>query len=391
MCIDYRELNKLAIKNQYLLLRIDELFNKLQGSKVYYKINLIHGYHQLKFREEEIPKTVFRTRYGHYGFQVMPFGLTNTPTVFMDLMNQEELYAKFSKCDFWLSSVLYLGHVIDSKGIHVDPAKIDSIKDWALLKTPTEIRQFLVEAIKDKNFGTKDMCGIIKKLEQRTDGTLCLNGRSWIPYRGMVEIDTYLWWSSPTIIAITLVSKLHRLKLSTAKNVDGLFVGLRLDTLSSLVQKLFMKRLRRSFRSKSVFKLHEIDRRATPIGDGKLNPHYIRPFKIHTKVGMLSYRLELLEKLRRVHSTFHVSNLKKYFVDEPLTILLDETQINDKLNFIEEAVEIMDQEVKRLKQSRILIVKVCWNSRRGPEFSWEREDQTKKTYPHLFVNPSSTS
>ncbi|GJU88448.1 putative reverse transcriptase domain-containing protein [Tanacetum coccineum] len=141
------------------------------------------GYHQLRVREEDIPKTAFRTRYGHYEFQVMPFGLTNAPEVFVDLMNRickpyldrfvivfiddiliysksrkehegylklimrllkkEELYAKFSKCEFWLSKVQFLGHVIDSEGIHVDPAKIESIKDWVSPKTPTEICQFL--------------------------------------------------------------------------------------------------------------------------------------------------------------------------------------------------------------------------------------------------------
>ncbi|GJY26953.1 putative reverse transcriptase domain-containing protein [Tanacetum coccineum] len=135
MCINYRELNKLNVKNRYPLSRIDDLFDQLQGSRVYSKIDLRSGYHQLRVREEDIPKTACRTRYGHYEFQVMPFGLTNAPAVFMDLMNRflkkEELYAKFSKCEFWLSNVQFLGHVIDSKGIHVDPAKIESIKDWA--------------------------------------------------------------------------------------------------------------------------------------------------------------------------------------------------------------------------------------------------------------------
>ncbi|GJT57325.1 putative reverse transcriptase domain-containing protein [Tanacetum coccineum] len=147
MCIDYRELNKLTVKNRYPLPRIDDLFDQLQGSSVYSKIDLRSGYHQLRVREEDIPKTAFRTRYGHYEFQVMPFGLTNAPAVFMDLMNRnkqehkehlklilellkkEELYAKFSKCEFWIPKVQFLGHVIDSKGIHVDPAKIESIKD----------------------------------------------------------------------------------------------------------------------------------------------------------------------------------------------------------------------------------------------------------------------
>ncbi|GKA01243.1 putative reverse transcriptase domain-containing protein [Tanacetum coccineum] len=119
---------------------------------------------------------------------------------------------------------------------------------------------------------------------------------------------------------------------------------------------------------------------------GKLNPRYIGPFKIIAKVGTVAYRLELPEKLSRVHSTFHVSKLKKCMADEPLAIPLDEIQVDDKLNFIEEPVEIMDREVKRLKQSRILIVKVRWNSRRGPEFTWEREDQMQKKYPHLFTN-----
>ncbi|GKB54556.1 putative reverse transcriptase domain-containing protein [Tanacetum coccineum] len=183
MCIDYRELNKLTAKNRYPLPRIDDLFDQLQGSSVYSKIDLRSGYHQLRVREEDIPKTAFRTRYGHYEFQVMPFGLTNAPAVFMDLMNRvckpyldkfvivfiddiliysknkqeheehlkiilellkkEELYAKFSKCEFWIPKVQFLGHVIDNKGIHVDPAKIESVKDWASPKTPTEIRQFL--------------------------------------------------------------------------------------------------------------------------------------------------------------------------------------------------------------------------------------------------------
>ncbi|GJR53049.1 putative reverse transcriptase domain-containing protein [Tanacetum coccineum] len=120
---------------------------------------------------------------------------------------------------------------------------------------------------------------------------------------------------------------------------------------------------------------------------GKLNPSHIRPFNILAKVGMLAYRIKLRDQLSRVHSTFHVSNLKKCFLDEPLAIPLDEIQIDDKLNFIKKPVKIMDREVKRLKQSRIPIVKVRWNSRRGPEFTWEREDQMKKKYPHLFVNP----
>ncbi|GKA76868.1 hypothetical protein Tco_0783329 [Tanacetum coccineum] len=113
MCIDYRELNKLTVKNRYLLSRIDDLFDQLQGSRVYSKIDLRSGYHQLRVREEDISKTAFRTRYGHYEFQVMPFRLTNAPTskeehaehlkLVLEFLKKEELYAKFLKCEFWHS------------------------------------------------------------------------------------------------------------------------------------------------------------------------------------------------------------------------------------------------------------------------------------------------
>ncbi|GJR71305.1 putative reverse transcriptase domain-containing protein [Tanacetum coccineum] len=132
------------------------------------------------------------------------------------------------------------------------------------------------------------------------------------------------------------------------------------------------------------------DKRRKPL-EFQMNPRYIGPFKILAKVGTVAYRLELPEKLSRVHSTFHVSNLKKCLSDEPLVIPLDEIHIDEKLNFIEEPVEIMDCEVKRLKQSYIPIMMVCWNSRRGPEYTWEREDQMQKKYPHLFANPVSAS
>nr|GFB42865.1 putative reverse transcriptase domain-containing protein [Tanacetum cinerariifolium] len=159
---------------------IDDLFDQLQGSSVYSKIDLRFGYHHLRVREKDILITAFKTRYGHYEFQVMPFGLTNAPVVFMDLMNRvcrpvldkfvimfiddiliysknkeeheehlriilellqkEKLYAKFSKCEFWLDYVKFLGHVINSQGVHVDPAKVEAIKSWTAPKTPTKVR-----------------------------------------------------------------------------------------------------------------------------------------------------------------------------------------------------------------------------------------------------------
>ncbi|GJZ65605.1 putative reverse transcriptase domain-containing protein [Tanacetum coccineum] len=162
MYIDYKELNKLTVKNRYPLPRIDDLFDQLQGSQFFSKIDLRSGYHHLRVHEDDIPKTAFRTRHGHFEFTIMPFGLTNAPAIFMNLMNrvcrpyliddiliysktQEEhvehlrlvlellkkdkLYAKFSKCEFWLREVQFLGHVINGNRIHVDPSKIEAVKN----------------------------------------------------------------------------------------------------------------------------------------------------------------------------------------------------------------------------------------------------------------------
>nr|GEZ58301.1 putative reverse transcriptase domain-containing protein [Tanacetum cinerariifolium] len=297
MCINYHELNKLTIKNRYPLPKIDDLFDQLQGSSVYSKIDLRSGYHQLRVHDEDILKMAFRTRYGHYEFQVMPFVLTNAPVVLMDLMNRvckpfldkfvivfiddiliysrnkveheghlkqilellkkEELYAKFSKCHFWLPKIQFFGHVIDSEGIHVDPAKIESIKDWESPKTPTEIHQkelnirqrtwlkFLsdydcviryhpgkgnvvadvlsrkTEAKKEENYGAEDLGGMIKKLESRTDRTLCLKNRSWIP--GFVKENDSMEKLTRQYLK-EVVSK-HGVLVSIISDRDGRFVS----------------------------------------------------------------------------------------------------------------------------------------------------------------------
>ncbi|GKA96009.1 putative reverse transcriptase domain-containing protein [Tanacetum coccineum] len=185
MCIDYRELNKLTVKNRYPLPRIDDLFDQLQGSQFFSKIDLRFGYHQLRVHKDDIPKTAFITRYGHFELTVMPFGLTNAPAVFMDLMNKvcrpyldkfvivfiddiliysktrekhiehlrlvfellekEKLYAKFSKCELWLREVQFLRHVINGNGIHVDPSKIEADKlcNAPVLALPDGLEDFV--------------------------------------------------------------------------------------------------------------------------------------------------------------------------------------------------------------------------------------------------------
>ncbi|KAL0551996.1 hypothetical protein IC582_011089 [Cucumis melo] len=183
LCIDYRELNKVTVKNRYPLPRIDDLFDQLQGATVFSKIDLRSGYHQLRIKDEDVPKTAFRSRYGHYEFIVMSFGLTNASAVFMDLMNRvfrefldtfvivfiddiliyskteaeheehlrmvlqtlrdNKLYAKFSKCEFWLKQVSFLGHVVSKAGVSVDPAKIEAVTGWTRPSTVSEVRSFL--------------------------------------------------------------------------------------------------------------------------------------------------------------------------------------------------------------------------------------------------------
>nr|GEZ85195.1 hypothetical protein [Tanacetum cinerariifolium] len=324
-----RELNKLTVKNRYSLPRIDDLFDQLQGSSVYSKIDLQTGYHQLRIREEDIPITAFRTWeedipitafrtwYGHYEFRVMPFGLTNAPTVFMDLMNRdkeeheehlktilellkrEQLYAKFSKCDFWLESVQFLGHVIDSEGVHVDHAKIAAIKNWATPTTPTEVSEV----------GDSQLTGpeLIRETNEK-----------------IVQIKN---------------------RLLTARSHHKSYTDVRRKPLEFNVGDKVMLKVSPW---KGVIRFEK--RR-------KLSPRFIGPFKILERIGPVAYKLELPRELQGIHNTFHVSNLKKYFSDESLSISLDEVQLDDKLHFIEEPAEIMDREVKRLKQSRIPIVK----------------------------------
>ncbi|GJZ63216.1 putative reverse transcriptase domain-containing protein [Tanacetum coccineum] len=154
MCIDYRELNKLTIKNRYPLPMIDDLFDHLQGSQYFSKIDMRFEYHQLRMHEDDILKTAFRTRYKHFEFTVMPFGLTNAPAVFIDLMNRVcRPYLEKFVIVFIDDTLIYsrtkeehethLRHVINGDGIHVDPSKIEAVKNWEASRIPSEVRSYL--------------------------------------------------------------------------------------------------------------------------------------------------------------------------------------------------------------------------------------------------------
>ncbi|GJZ63429.1 reverse transcriptase domain-containing protein [Tanacetum coccineum] len=335
MCIDYRELNKLTVKNRYPLPRIDDLFDQLQGSSIYSKIDLRSGYHQLRVREQDIPKMAFRTRYGHYEFQVMPFGLTNAPAnekeheehlkTILELLKKEQLYAKFSKCKFWIPKVQFLGHVIDSRGIHVDPAKIESIKDWASPKTPTEIRQFL---------GLAELLSYNKAEVMHAPIQLSLK-----------EAKT-LWYTCDCSTRFKVLVLMQREKLGKddqdMKKQYWWAHNLKSEIALMLGKCLTFARVKG--RTSKAIGTASTTRDPSGVGVSK-------------SWAKFAYSLNSHQELSRVSPYFPLSNLKKCYADEPLVMPLEGIHVDDKLQFVEEPVEIMEREIKRLKRSQIPLVK----------------------------------
>ncbi|GJS73088.1 putative reverse transcriptase domain-containing protein [Tanacetum coccineum] len=592
------ELNKLTVKNRYLLLRIDDLFDQLQGARHFSKIDLWSGYHQLRVHKDDIPKIAFQTRYEHFKFTVMPFGLTNAPTVFMDLMNRvckpyldkfvivfingiliyskskeehevhlrlvlelmkkEKLYAKFSECEFWLQEVHFLGHVVKQNGIYVDPSKIEAknkkyewgmeheeafqtlksnLCDAPILSLPDRVEDFVVYCdasnqglgcvlmqrgkviayasrqlkIHEKNYTTHDLeLGAVvfvlktwrhyfygtksviytdhkilqhifdqkelnmrqkrkERVKPRRVRAMAMTIQSGV--RGMIlaaQIEAFkycahrgedkmyhdlrdmYWCPGMKRDIATYVSKcLTCLKLPKMKSghdtiwvivyrltksayllatredysterlaklyIDeivarhGVPVSIILDQdgrFTSRIWKTLQKALGTQLdmstayhpqtdgQSKRTIQTLEDMLKASPvlwaeIGESSLiGPELVQETtdKILERIGLVAYRLRLPEELSSVHDTFHVSNLKKCLADANLLVPLNEIKIDKTLHFVEEPVEIMDREVRSLKRSKISLVKVRWNSKRGPKFTWEREYHMKSKYPQLFID-----
>nr|GEZ39438.1 reverse transcriptase domain-containing protein [Tanacetum cinerariifolium] len=370
-----------SIKNRYPPPRIDDLFDQLQRISVYSKIDLRSGYHQLRVREEDIPKTAFRTRYGHYEFQVMPFGLTNAPTVFMDLINRERTRTAIKSSSIGMTISLDLPRQI--LNAQTEARKPENIKE-------EDVGGMLVENSRDPEKVRKE------KLEPRIDGTLCLNDMSWLPCYGDLrtvimheshkskcsihpgsdkmyqDMKKQYWWPNIKADTATYVSKcLTCVKVKAEhQKPSGLLVqpkipewkwdNITMDVVTKLPKSsqgydtiwVVVDRLTKSTIFTSIRQTDSMDKLARiylkEVGDkvilkvspwkrvlrfgkrGKFNPRYVGPFKVLEMIRKVAYKLDLPEELSRVHNTFHVSNLKKCHADEPLAVPLDGLYFDDK-------------------------------------------------------------
>ncbi|GJR81396.1 putative reverse transcriptase domain-containing protein [Tanacetum coccineum] len=384
MCIDYRELNKLTVKNRYPLPRIDDLFDQLQDKFVIVSIDEILIYSKTKEDHEVHLRLV------------------------LELLRKEKLYAKFSKC------------------------KIEAVKNWKDPTTSSEIRSFLrlagyyrhfianfskiakpLTSLTRKNYvwgveqeeafqtlknnlcdalilllpdGVEDFVvycdasnqGLGCVLMQRNKKELNMHQRRWIKLFSDYECKIRYHPDKANVVADAL-SRKERVK---PKCVRAMAM-----TIQSGVKGMILAAQGEAFNQENVLaerkssKRQGIIRRVMRAVDGKLAPRYVGPFEILERIDPVAYRLRLPKELIGVHDTFHVSNLKKCLGNANLHVPLNEIKIDKTLRFVEELVEIMDREVKSLKRSRIPLVKVRWNSKRGLEFTWEREDYMKSKYP----------
>nr|GEW47670.1 putative reverse transcriptase domain-containing protein [Tanacetum cinerariifolium] len=440
-----------------------------QGAMWFSKINLRSGYHQLRVREEDIPKTAFRTRYGHYEFVVMPFGLTNATTIFMDLMNRvcrpildksvilfideilvysknkekhkvhlrevletlrrEKLYAKFSKCEFWLQEVHFLGHVINFEGIKVDPAKIEAVMNWQAPKNVGEIRSFLGLAGYYRRF-IQDFFKIASSLTKLTrkntpfiwdreqeesfitlrkklceasilviqGGTEDLVVYSDASYSGLGcvlmqrgKVISYALRqlkkheeNYPThdleFAAVVFALKIwrHYLWLDLLKDYDcdiRYHPGKANVVADALSRKEREQEMLYSRRCRTTVYWEEIGSRELASTDVVL--------ATTEKIETIRERLKAAQD-RGIHNTLHVSYLRKCLVDESSVITLEDIEIDRKLTFQEEPKAILGRKTRQLRNKEISLVKVQWRHRKGSSIRWEPEVKMRSKYPHLF-------
>ncbi|GJW83538.1 putative reverse transcriptase domain-containing protein [Tanacetum coccineum] len=396
MCIDYRELHKLTTKN---LPRIDDLFDQLQVSRYFSKIDIRSGYHQLRIHGKDIPKTAFRNRYGHFEFTVMPFRLTNAPAVFMDLMNRV--------CEPYLDKffIMFVNDILiysESKEDHEKNQKYewgreqekafqtlkDNLCNAPILSLPDELEDFVVYCDASNQ-------GLGCVLMQR--------GKSSDKDKILVALG------KASKVENVTVEMLHGLEQLIERKEDG---GL-LQGFWQILQKVLRTRLDISTayhpqadgKSERIIQTLEDMLRACvidfggncdvhlPLADFSYNNSYhssIRcaPFEAlyRRKCGSPVLWAEISESRLIGPELVQETIDKNCLADANLHVPLDEIKIDKTLRFVKEPIEITDREVRSLKRSKISLVKVHWNSKRGLEFTWECEDHMKSKYPQLFID-----
>nr|GEU63631.1 putative reverse transcriptase domain-containing protein [Tanacetum cinerariifolium] len=379
----------LTVKNRYPLLRMDDLIDQLQGSRVYSMIDLRSGYHQLRVRKEKVPTIAFKTCYGHYEFQVMPFRLTNAPAVFMDLMNRiakpmTKLTQKNAKYDwsekaeaaFQLlkqklcsASILSLPEGSENFVVYCDASRKGL---GAVLMQKEKVIAYASRQLKiyEKNYTTHDLeLGAImfalKMWRHYLYGTKCV---LFTDHKSLQHILDQKELNMRHRRWLALLSDYNcKIQAQVEARKEENYIT---EDLYGMIKKLEQ----RTDGTLSLNGRSWIPCRGN-IRELIMHESHKSKYLVHPKSD------KMYQDLKKLYWWPNMKAEIATYINEPLAIPLDEIQIDDKLHFIEEPVEIMDREVKQLKKSRIPIVKIRWNSRRGPEFTWEREDQMKKNLP----------
>ncbi|WVZ89563.1 hypothetical protein U9M48_035947 [Paspalum notatum var. saurae] len=379
MCVDYRALNDVTIKNKYPLPRIDDLFDQLQGACVFSKIDLRSGYHQMKIRPSDIPKTAFITAFGLYEYTVMSFGLTNASAYFMNLMNKvfmeyldkfvvvfiddiliyskteeeheehlrlvlqklrdHKLYAKLSKCEFWLDQVPFLGHIVSKGGIMVDPSKIGGVMDWKIAKPMTSL---LEKGVPFK--WTKERQAAFDELKKRL--------------------------ITAPVLTLPDLTKSFTVYCDASKEGEKQVFGP--DFIRDAEQQIKMVSPMRG-----IWRFNM---------KGKVAPRYIGPFKIVERKGEVAYKLELPSNLSGIHNVFHVSQLKKCLRVPEEQAPLEGLDVQEDLTYTEHPVKILETSERVTRNRRVKMCRVQWKHHTEDEATWEREEELRATYPGLFAN-----